>query len=299
MVDNSQTIYDKPAVRVLFQAPKPDNYVHGRLVGFMDAWVNNELAPLTHDVFGEDSAQIITKKHTDGSSASIHDLRVGNDQILHVHLPPCKPGETSVPADTLQDIASRRVLFVMTGKEPGRMEWFKPKGDIEVETEAGVPVAKGEVKGKRYVMNVPPYTCALVEIAGGVHNFRNMRAYSYHPYNEPQLQPGKDDLTANTMAWKGKRPVDTIELVFDDEKGALEHKPVLTDNVNSLQSFGKFLDNIDTAMCNLVDKGPQARNEDRAQFIDQVVRNASPETCYGSGHVRESLVQGEGFSRKA
>lgn len=179
-----------------------------------DAWVAGMAESLPLDAFGEGSRQIVTSSpNPKGETASLHLLSTSDQQKPHIHIPPTTADHTDTTS--FQKATSNRFLYVLTGAKEGRVEWFMPNGEMELGQDTdGQPFAKGTAgKNPCYAMTIPPYSAALVEMQGGVHNFTNIAAYSYHMQNVANIAPEKgDDLTRNTFEWRGEKPEETIEL---------------------------------------------------------------------------------------
>ncbi len=161
---------------------------------------------LKTDLFGEESVQIETRplRHESKPTSSLHALRVGEEQTFHVHIAPHEVLGRVVTLDRLAHASSRRLLFVVTGEREGLVQILRPAGDLHVSSKAPAVVTCEISWGCASV--IPPWSAVIVEMAGEVHRFSNITAWSYHPLNWPQIDKNLDALAGNTVEWTGSMP---------------------------------------------------------------------------------------------
>jgi hypothetical protein len=169
-------------------------YEHGK-----ETWLQYD------DVANELSREVATSApDTRGITRSLHALKTDGLQRFHIHLPQSAPGSV-IAEDELKKPASHRIVFAMTGAQPGLFEWAEVKGPITVGEQDGIATAQGEAVNTGHRIAIPPYSMVAIELAGGIHHFHNIRGLSFHRHNEPGNAVG-DNITLHTQQWHGAMP---------------------------------------------------------------------------------------------
>lgn len=165
-------------------------------------------------------------------------LKTDHQQAFHIHLPNT-PAGSIVDASVLKEPASHRLVFAMTGQEPGLFEWADVKGPIQVVSKNGVSAAQGNSAAHGYKVTIPPHSLVAIELMGGIHHFHNIRGLSFHRLNMHASTPG-NNITLNTQKWDSALPKSFTELKpqhIGEDARKNSCKPLIFGDAESMKQF--------------------------------------------------------------